>query len=134
MKLSVSTFGWNNFSFADFVSVAREMRLDGIEIHDIGESRFTGVGAPFQKNEIDHTVRSLKALGLSITCLDARMNPAEADENGDKVQEIKNLIAFAEKVGAPFVRLRALSTGEGEEAENANVKALVYQVGKRFIH
>ena len=128
MKLSVSTFGWNNFSFADFVSVAREMRLDGIEIHDIGESRFTGVGAPFQKNEIDHTVRSLKALGLSITCLDARMNPAEADENGDKVQEIKNLIAFAEKVGAPFVRLRALSTGEGEEAENANVKALVYQV------
>ena len=87
MKLSVSTFGWNNFSFADFVSVAREMRLDGIEIHDIGESRFTGVGAPFQKNEIDHTVRSLKALGLSITCLDARMNPAEADENGDKVQE-----------------------------------------------
>ncbi|MBQ6715880.1 MAG: AMP-binding protein, partial [Clostridia bacterium] len=128
MKLSVSTYGWNSFSFADFVSVAREMRLDGIEIHDIGESRFTGVGAPFQKGEIDHTVRSLKALGLTITCLDARMNPAENDEDGKRAEEIKNLIAFADKVNAPFVRLRALSTGEGEEKENENVKELVKKV------
>ena len=114
MKLSVSTFGWNNFSFADFVSVAREMRLDGIEIHDIGEARFTGVGAPFQKNEIDHTVRSLKALGLSITCVDARMNPAADDKDEENVKEVAGLIEFAKKVSAPFVRLRALSTGDGE--------------------
>jgi len=128
MKLSVSTYGWNDFSWEDFVSVAKEMRLDGIEIHDIGEARFSGTGAPFRKGEIDYTVRGLKAQGLSVSCLDARMNPAGDDENGDNINEVKHLIGMAGKIEAPFVRIRALETGAGPEKEDENVKKLVKAV------
>ena len=126
MKLSVSTYGWSDFSWEDFVSVARDMHLDGIEINDIRENRFSGVGAPFRKGQIEHTVRGLTAQGLSVTCLDARSNPADANQGDKCVEEMRFLIDMAKRVKAPFVRMRALDM-DGEN-EDENVKKCIRQV------
>ncbi|MBQ3169475.1 MAG: AMP-binding protein, partial [Clostridia bacterium] len=128
MKLSVSTYGWSNFSFEDYASLAKEMHIEGVEIHDITESRFSGVGAPFQKGEIEHTVRGLTAQGLSITCLDARSNPADKNQAEKSGKEILFLIDMAKKVNASFVRIRALETGLSEAEEDENVKSVVRSV------
>ena len=35
MKLSFSTNGWNEFSWVDFYTMAKDLGFSGIEIHDI---------------------------------------------------------------------------------------------------
>ena len=128
MKLSVSTYGWKDFSWNDFVTLTRDMRLDAIEIHDIGEDRLTGDGAPFHGNEIVRTARRLSSDGVFISCVDARSNPADADAFDAATAEIRSCVAFARAVRAPYVRLRALSTGKGDRAEDDAVRACVRAV------
>ena len=128
MKLSISTFGWLDFSWNDFVLLARDMRIQGIEIHDIGEARLTGDVAPFHADQIARTVRGLTDKGISVSCLDARCNPADPSSREENAREIRACIETARQMRAPFVRLRALSLGGDAESEDENVKMCVKDV------
>ena len=41
MKLSFSTKGWHGRSFEDFCDIAKDMKFEGIELHNIHNPLFT---------------------------------------------------------------------------------------------
>ena len=65
MKLSFSTYGWHDLEWDDFVSLARDMRMQGIEIHDLDDARLSGPNGPFAEEEAVRTARALAADGIS---------------------------------------------------------------------
>ena len=66
MKLSFSTNGWQELSWAEFVNTANDLGFSGIEIHNITDSRFTGSDAPFNKANSAATVHKLLENSLSV--------------------------------------------------------------------
>ena len=47
MNLSFSTKGWQGYSWEDFCTAAVDMKLQGIELHDILSTDLTQKGGPF---------------------------------------------------------------------------------------
>ena len=70
MKLSFSTYGWHDLEWDDFVSLARDMRMQGIEIHDLDDARLSGPNGPFAEEEAVRTARALAADGISARVID----------------------------------------------------------------
>ncbi len=128
MKLSFSTYGWHDLEWDDFVSLARDMRMQGIEIHDLDDARLSGPNGPFAEEEAVRTARALAADGISVCCLDARSNPADGEAANESRDEILSCIRRARWLRTPFVRLRARETGAGADKEDENVRALVAEV------
>ena len=104
--------------------LAYDLRFDGIEIHNIHDSRFI-VGS-FDDNSISATRRELAAKGLCIPCVDSACNLAE---NTDESRaEIRESVDFAVAVRSPFVRVRALDNGKSREENSAEITALISSV------
>ena len=106
MKLAFSTDYWKNLSWAEYVSLAKEMQFSGIEIHDIEESVFKAENAIFS-DAVFAEARRLANLGISIPCLDTVFNMANADLADENLETLKSYLTAAKNVRAPFVRLYA---------------------------
>ena len=122
MKLSFSINGWQGYSWEDFVRAAQDMRLSGIELHNIFSAGLTAPGGPFHRYNTSATVRRMFELGLSIPCLDSVCNiidPAKQDEN---IAEIKACIRAAHDLSIPYVRIHA--TGDAEDAMQTTIACL----------
>ena len=59
MKLSFSINGWQGYSWEDFVRAAQDMRLSGIELHNIFSAGLTAPGGPFHRYNTSATVRRM---------------------------------------------------------------------------
>ena len=84
MKLSFSIRGWQGYTWEDFCRAARDMRLQGIELHDIHGAAFASPESPFHKYNAAATVRDLFEQKLAIPCLDSvadLSDPAKGQEN-----------------------------------------------------
>jgi fatty-acyl-CoA synthase len=125
MKLSFSTNGWQELSWADFVSTANELGFSGIEIHNITDERFTGNDAPFNKQNSSATVHKLRENSLSIPCLDTFCNIADANTADESFEEIATAIEIASRIRCSYVRIHAYSTGESKEIEDSNVTSII---------
>ncbi len=125
MKLSFSTNGWQELSWADFVNTASDLGYSGIEIHNITDSRFTGSDAPFNKANSSATVHKLLEKNISIPCIDTYCNIADENEADKGFEEIATAIEIAARIRCSYVRIHAYSTGEGVEAENSAVTSLI---------
>ncbi|MBE6733840.1 MAG: AMP-dependent synthetase [Ruminococcaceae bacterium] len=142
MNLSFSTNGWSGFGWEDFYSMAKDLGFKGVEIHDIGRSVYYGAGGPLRPENIGKTVRTLASLELSIPCIDALCDIADAQRVQENIEEIKRHIDLASKLNCPYVRVHAGNGGENtdeiaqkvlraclEDAENKKVAMLVETVG-----
>ncbi len=107
MKLSFSTNGWN-LSFEELLSLLEENKISGLEIHDVNAVCFKD--APFNKENISVTKRSLFEHGVSVSCIDSVSNLAYISE--DAINEISSLIELASLLKCPFIRLHAYQKGE----------------------
>ncbi|MBQ4625835.1 MAG: sugar phosphate isomerase/epimerase, partial [Clostridia bacterium] len=125
MKLSFSTNGWQELSWADFVNTASDLGYSGIEIHNITDSRFTGSDAPFNKANSSATVHKLLEKNISIPCIDTYCNIADESEADAGFEEIATAIEIAARIRCPYVRIHAYATGEDTEAENSAVTSLI---------
>ena len=125
MKLSFSTNGWQELSWADFVSTANDLGFTGIEIHNITDERFTGNDAPFNKQNSSATVHKLRENSLSIPCLDTFCNIADGSKADDSFEEIATAIEIAARIRCPYVRIHAYSIGESKETEDSTVISLI---------
>ncbi|MCR5690359.1 MAG: AMP-binding protein [Clostridiales bacterium] len=124
MKLSFSTGGWHNYSWADFFAAAREMDYAGIEIHNLTRDEFSGENMPFSPELIRSTARRLFDSGISVPCLSAIGNAADPALFESDLEEIKRYADAARVLRCPFVRLRANPAG-GPESEDAAVARLI---------
>ncbi|MBQ1553108.1 MAG: AMP-dependent synthetase, partial [Clostridia bacterium] len=105
MKLSFSTGGWHNYSWADFFAAAREMDYAGIEIHNLTRDEFSGENMPFSPELIRSTARRLFDSGISVPCLSAIGNAADPALFESDLEEIKRYADAARVLRCPFVRL-----------------------------
>ena len=144
MKLSFSTKGWHNSSFEDFCAIAKDLKFQGIELHNIHNRLFTDKDGAFHDYTAAATVRKLYELKLNIPCIDSICDCGKTSEKEDTLAEIRACISIAKNLKIPAIRVRAIGDGDTDasfacaediirtllpEAENANISILVETSG-----
>ncbi len=105
MKLSFSTKGWHEATFDELCTVANDLKLDGIEPHNIHGILFEGKESAFRDSIASSTLRSLYDNHLSLPAIDVI-----ADIAGDfdtAVCEFRECLHIAATFHIPAIRLRA---------------------------
>ena len=108
MKLSLSTKGWHNISFADLCAVANDLKIEGIEIHNIRGTFFSGRENAFREETASATLRLLYEKQISLPAVDVL-----ADAAGDPAaatEEIRACLRLASLFRIPALRLHANGT------------------------
>ncbi len=107
MKLSFSTKGWHNSSFDDFCEIAKDLKFQGIELHNIHNRLFTDKDGAFHDYAAAKTVRKLYEKKLNIPCIDTICNIADSNAAEDIISETLKCIEIASNLHIPYVRLKA---------------------------
>ena len=119
MKYSFSTKGWHSNTFEEFCQVAKELKFQGIELHNIGNRLFTDVDGAFHDYTAAATVRKLYEMKLSIPCIDTICNAADKSTENQSIEEISKCIEIAANLKIPYVRIHSGAFENIEEgAEN----------------
>ena len=121
MKLSFSTKGWHDRSFDDFCEAAKELKFQGIELHNIHNRLFTDKDGAFHDYAAAATVRKLYELKLQLPCIDSIGDPADPAQKESITKEISACIDIARNLHIPYVRLRA-GAGGSEEGEDGRLR------------
>ncbi|NLV81596.1 MAG: AMP-binding protein [Synergistaceae bacterium] len=119
MKLSLSTFGWNGYSWEDFCRIAKESGFSGIEIHCGHEPELKG--GIFNPDSANSTYRDLIEQGLEIPCIDSTSNIAAPNKIEESCFEIESCINKAHNLRVPYVRIGARECPWSEEEQKATV-------------
>ena len=109
MKISFSTYGWENYSWQDFVKIARDCGFNGIDVHSIHEPRFKDSGL-FDKANSSVIVRQLFDLSLSIPCISSSCDITDNNVKTN-IKHIKTVLSIAENLSCPYVRVGAIDNG-----------------------
>ena len=118
MKFSFSTKGWHNYSFDDFCAIAKDLKFDGIELHNINNRLFTDKDGAFHDYTAAKTVRKLFEQKLTLACIDVVGDIATNSK--EVLKETEKCIEIAKNLKISFIRLRA-ETSEDFEKANQNV-------------
>lgn len=127
MKLSFSTKGWHDPTFADFCGIAEDLKFEGIELHNIHNRLFTDRDGAFHDYAAAATLRRLYEKNLQIVCIDAVCDPSVPEEADAAETEIRACMEIAVNLHIPYIRLRASGSGEENAAREA-VAALIARV------
>lgn len=114
MKLAFSTNFHKNRGFDDFLSLAEELKYDGIEIHDFRAPCFAGRTSPFNPDMASSTKRKLINEKKSIVCINSGCNAAE--KTPENLERIRCAVNAAGNLNVPYVKVFA----EGGEAAYEN--------------
>ena len=126
MKLSFSTKGWHSPTFEQFCDVAKDLRFQGIELHNIYNRLFTDKDGAFHDYAAAATRRRLFEKGLDIPCIDTVCNASDGATDR-AVEEITRCVEIAANLSIPCVRLKA-ADAEDKDAAVAQVGALVQRM------
>ncbi|MBQ4119714.1 MAG: AMP-binding protein [Clostridia bacterium] len=107
MKLSFSTKGWHNSTFDDFCETAKDLKFQGIELHNIHNKLFTDKDGAFHDYAAAKTVRKLYEKKLSIPCIDTICNLADSNSESEIISEINKCIEIASNLHINYVRVKA---------------------------
>lgn len=123
MKLSFSTKGWHGYSWEQFCHVASELKFQGIELHNIHNELFEGKDGVFHTpSAASSTIRQLREMNLSISCIDTVCNPADSAAQKETQEEIFACMEIASNLRIPYVRIRAFKVSNSEENDIEAVK------------
>ncbi len=114
MKLSFSTKGWHNSTFDDFCEIARDLKFQGIELHNIHNRLFTEKDGAFHDYTAAKTVRKLYEKKLNIPCIDTICNIADSTCEEAIISETEKCIEIASNLHIPYVRVKAYGQENGE--------------------
>ena len=105
MKLSFSTLGCPDFSWADIYSLAKDFGFSGIEMRGLGGDIFSVHASPFKPENLSSTISLLRRLKLEICCLSSGCALRFPEKHEETMAEICEYIALAEKLGTPYIRI-----------------------------
>ncbi len=115
MKLSFSTEGWQENTFAGFCDAAETLGFSGIELHDVYGTLFRAPNSAFHRHSVAKTRHMLYEKGLAVCCIDALSDLSEA-ESAAVDEELDWCFTFAGDIGVPYVRIHAGNAENREEA------------------
>ncbi len=124
MKLSFSTKGWHNSSFDDFCEIAKDLKFQGIELHNIHNRLFTDKDGAFHDYTAAKTVRKLYEKKLAIPCIDTICNIADSSSEESIIAEVNKCIEIASNLHIPYVRVKAYNYENNEFISNIIEKIL----------
>jgi sugar phosphate isomerase/epimerase len=73
MKFSFSTKGWQHLGWQRLTELARDVRLSGIELHDVFDPALADVALDAQN--VGAARRRLQEYGLQVACVDLPADP-----------------------------------------------------------
>ncbi len=118
MKFSFSTKGWHDSRFEDFCHIAQELHFEGIELHNIHNRLFTDKDGAFHDYTAAATLRRLYEQKLSLPCIDAIGDIADARAADACAKEIRQCMEIAKNLKIPAIRVRAEATDDKAAVEN----------------
>ena len=119
MKLSFSINGWKDYSWNEFVELAKENFFTGIELHNVIGSELAEKNGPFHQYNSVATMRELRDNGISVPCFDISVD-ISSDKIDENVAHINECIDFAAGINVPYIRVYA--SGDNENAtENVSL-------------
>ncbi|MCX8131803.1 MAG: sugar phosphate isomerase/epimerase [Clostridia bacterium] len=105
MKISFSTLGCPEWSWDDMLSTAKDLGFNGIEVRGIENELYVPKSKPFSVTNIEGTKARLNKLGLEIPCLTSACYLFDKAKKDFYINEGKEYIDIAQKLGTPFVRV-----------------------------
>lgn len=123
MKLSFSTLGCPEWSWADIYAVARDLGYQGVEVRGIGREMFAPNMKIFSHENIEKTKKTLSDAKLSIPILTTAAYLSDPSALPLAEFEVLAYAQLAEKLGVKYVRVMGEKTpepcGEGDVDEIA---------------
>ena len=121
MKISFSTLGCPRWPWSDIVATARDLGYNGVEVRGVGKDISVPSVPDFGPAKIDQTIDHLKALELSIPCLDSDCLIYIPQDKVKVFTEVEAYLSLAKKLSVPYVRVFAAPpvpepSGELDEA------------------
>lgn len=123
MKFAFSSKGWHKASFEDMITVAKELKYDGIELHNTHGPLFTEKDGAFYDYKSAATARKLYEIKLKIPCVDSICRMGDSSDFDNSVNEIKHCISIASSLHIPYIRVKTDNSGD-----EASVKAVIDEV------
>lgn len=142
MKIAFSTLGCPGWSWDEILATAKDLGFNGIELRGIENELYVPKAAPFAGKNLEHTRERLNALALEVPCLTSSCFLFDSSKIDFYLNEGKEYIDLAQKLGAGLVRVLGDSSPEplqdidvnfvagnlsvlAKYAEGKNVKVLV---------
>ena len=130
MRISFSTLGCPDWSWDDMLVTAKDLGFDGIEIRGIENELYIPKALPFTGENLEHTKQRLERMHLGIPCLTSSCYLFDRSNIDFYMQEGRDCIDLAQKLGAPYIRVLGDANpepGKGIDAdyvaENLNMLA-----------
>ena len=105
MKLAFSTLGCPDFDWSDIYSMAKDFGFDGIELRGLGDEIFSIHARPFREENIDGTVKQLRAMKLEISCLSSGCFVGDPERADEACAELREYIDTAARLGTKYIRV-----------------------------
>ncbi len=133
MKLSFSTNRWDNYTFEDFIDIAKEYKFNGIEIHDI---------RGFAPEKLSGVYHKLLENRIKVSCIDTVTDISDENMHETAFEELSAAIEAAQRLHTDYIRIKCSNTEKADEnarkfltealekAEKAEVILLVETVGR----
>ena len=112
MKISFSTLGCPDFSWADIYTMAKDFGFNGIEMRGLGGDIFSVHASPFKPENLPATKAQLKRLKLEIACLSSGCALRFKERHDETIAELKEYIALAAALETPYIRVLGDLTAE----------------------
>jgi len=114
MKLSFTTNFWSGYNIYEFMNIAKEYHMNGIEIHDIKK-----YGDSLAEAELSDVYRKSVELSIKISCIDMIGDIADAFAFKQNVKELEECINIAKRLHVPYIRIRATEKSKSESADDS---------------
>ncbi|MCX7745518.1 MAG: sugar phosphate isomerase/epimerase [Clostridia bacterium] len=105
MKISFSTLGCPGWSWEDMLVTAKDLGFNGIEIRGIENELYVPKANPFLPSNIGKTKDRLHKLSLEIPCLTSSCYLFEKSNIDFFIEEGKDYVDLANRLGTPYVRV-----------------------------
>ncbi len=124
MKLSFSTKGWQHYGWQTITRLATDMKIDGIELHDITDPSISA--GVLESYSLPATRRYLLENKLTVPCIDFPDDIADGINNTEKLQKLKNIVDTAYNIRSKYVRVHTLRSDKDNIDEiNNNASAFL---------
>ncbi len=134
IKLSFSTLGCPEWSFADIISTARDLGYQGVEIRGVMREMFAPKMKIFDAENIEKTKKTLADTGIQIPILTTGAYLSDTSQVPLAEMEVLAYAQLAQKLGVKYLRVMGEKTpepsGEGRVGEIAEQYAKLCELVK----
>ena len=105
MKLAFSTLGCPSWDWAEVISAAGDLGYDGVEVRGLFREIYAPHLSIFSQENLPKTCRTLERMNLTIPCLTSFANLGCDTGLDAAMEESRDYIDTAARVGTPYVRV-----------------------------